>query len=202
MGHTFTKTIKCACKKCNESWMGDIEESAMPILTPIMSGHPIQIDYDNQTKLAEWLTLKFLVADCDRDTTPIASKKMLTAFMKNREIPGGLKIWIAHHNSFEWSAGVWALGLTMSFTPKKPSGRLRNNVKTFAFGVGHLFSLTFLSLLDGIDLEIDNPLTPNLWPSNFSTIGWPTPLVSHNDLGTLANIIEGLESRPDVTWGP
>lgn len=181
--------------------MGDIEENAIPILTPLVLGRSVQISHTSRITLAEWLTLKFLIVDSDRDNTPIATQSLRTAFMKHRKIPRGLKIWIAHHNAFEWSAGAWGRGLTMSFTPKKPHGRLRNNVKTLAFGAGHVFSLTFLSLIEEIDLEIDNPFTPKLWPSDVSAINWPPPLIPFNGIGALANVMDEFEARPDVTWG-
>lgn len=202
MGHVFTKKIKAVCKRCNETWMGDIEEDAKPILRPIIHGKPIVIDHTNQVKLATWIVLKFLVADHEKNATPISSKKFLSAFKEKREIPERIKIWIGYHNAFEWSAGYWSRGVTISFAPKAPTGRLRSNVKTVAFGAGHLFSLTFFSLLDRIDLEIDNPFTTKLWPNDSPTITWPSPLLPLNGIGALANILDQFEVRSDVQWGP
>ena len=202
MGHVFTKKIKAVCKKCNETWMGDIEENLKPILKPIILGRSTAINHDDRTALANWLTLKFLVADHDREATPISSTKMLSRFKTHQEIPQGLKIWIGYHNVFEWSAGIWSRGLFTSFVPKAPIGRRRNNVKTTAYGAGHLFALICLSLVDRISLEIDNPFTAKLWPSPVTDINWPLPLLPLDGIGALANVIEDFESRPDIQWGP
>lgn len=201
MGHTFTKKIRCVCKRCNETWMGEIENAVKPILTPMILGHRTTLDHLARRSLAEWLTLKFMISDADRDATPISTKAMLAAFRKGREIPKRLKIWVSHHNAFEWSAGAWSRGLTVSFSPRRPRGQLRSNVKTHAFGIGHLFTLTFLSRLDEIDLEIDNRFTAKLWPVGSGEVAWPLPLIPRYGIGALANVIDEFESRPDCVWG-
>ena len=201
-GHVFTKQIKVVCKKCNETWMGDIEKNMKPILKPIVQGQSTIIDNDSLTKLAIWLTLKFLVADYDREAIPVATAKILSAFKNHQRMPSGLKIWIGYHNVFEWSAGYWSRGLFISFIPKAPTGRRRNNVKTTAFGAGHLFALICLSLVDRVSLEIDNPFTAELWPATPAKINWPLPLLPLDGIATLANVLDDFEARPDVQWGP
>lgn len=201
-GPCLNKKIKVVCKKCNETWMGDIEENIKPILKPIIQGQSTIIDNDSLTKLAIWLTLKFLVADCDRETIPIATAKILSAFKTLQRIPDGLKIWIGYHNLFERSAGHWGRGLFMSFVPKAPTGRRRNNVKTTAFDAGHLFALIFLSLVDQVSLEIDNPFTTEIWPATSIKINWPLPLLPLDGIGALANILDDFEAHPSVQWGP
>ena len=201
MGHVFTKKLKLVCKKCNETWMGEIEEDAKPILLPVIQGKRFLLDHDNRIKLATWLILKFLVADNDKDTSPISSKDILTAFFERREFPERIKIWIAHHNEFQWSAGCWNRGLTISFEPKPPRSGLRKNVQTVALGVGHLFSLSCLSLTERINLEINNPFTAQLWPSDFSVIEWPPPLIPPGGTGAIANVLDRLEANPNVKWG-
>ena len=201
MGHVFTKKLKVVCKKCNETWMGNIEESAKPILIPIIQGKCVHLDHDSRIKLATWLALKFLIADNDKDAYPISSKDILKAFKECGEIPAEMKIWIAHHNEFQWSAGCWNRGLTVSFETKPPPSGFRKNVQTIAFGAGHLFSLTCLLLAERINLKINNPFTAQLWPSDFSVIEWPPPPLPPGGTGRLANVLDTFEANPNVKWG-
>ena len=199
-GHPYTRTFKVVCKKCNESWMSEIEERAKPILLPIILGQNVNIDEARRRRLVDWITLKVLVADHDRKGPHVAHKNVLDAFRQSRRIPEDLRIWIAHHNAFEWAAGYWARAVTVSAEPVLPITGLRKNIQTTAFGIGHLFSLTYLSAFPLIGIDVANEYVARLWPSDGESIKWPCPLLPLVGINQLANVIDGLESASFMEW--
>lgn len=201
MGHVYTKHIKVVCRNCNSGWMGDIEETVIPILTPIIQGYFATLGPDEQCKLATWVALKVLVAEHDKYAMPVSTKPILKKFMKNHTVPDEMKIWIGRHNVFAWSSGWWSRGLTMSSQPKMSVRPLRKNIQTSAIGIGQLFTLAFFSRFSRVHLEIDNPFVFRIWPIASDHIEWPIHIMPPPMVGALANILDDLEARPDVVWG-
>lgn len=58
-------TVKTVCKRCNETWMSDIESSAKIYLAPMIAGTKTPLDKDAMTIISKWMTLRALVAVSD-----------------------------------------------------------------------------------------------------------------------------------------
>jgi hypothetical protein len=57
--------VKTVCKRCNETWMSDIENSAKIHLIPMLAGTETLLDKDAMTIISKWITLRALVAVSD-----------------------------------------------------------------------------------------------------------------------------------------
>jgi hypothetical protein len=55
-------TVKTVCKRCNETWMSDIESSAKLYLTPMISGIKTLLDKDSMAIIAKWMILRALIS--------------------------------------------------------------------------------------------------------------------------------------------
>jgi hypothetical protein len=62
-GHAYSETFKVVCERCNNGWMGQIEEAAKPILIPLIQAQQTSLFRNNRKALAEWIALKAIVID-------------------------------------------------------------------------------------------------------------------------------------------
>lgn len=207
LGHPFTKTLRVVCKTCNESWMGSIEQQAKAHFTKLFQPKPYLLDLQAKRTIAKWMALKTLVLEFDGDSSPVASIEMREAFRKHQTIPNGMKIWMAHHNHFEWACGYWGRGLVTSSIPNSHFMSLKKNVQTTAFGAGPLFFLVYFSTTSfelGLNPRVHDPkMIMPLWPPDNKEAHWPIPKTPRQTLALLANILDEWERAAFSEWrGP
>jgi hypothetical protein len=137
--------------------MAVIEETAKPILGPLIRGSDGTLSSEGQKTLATWATLKVMVAEQSKPEEAVFSDQDRAAFMRERIIPSSVRVWVARciaplwRNAFLRCSGQLALGTTLPPTVFPTSER--KNVQTSAFGVGELFIYTTVSRAEGIDLN-------------------------------------------------
>jgi len=184
--------------------MSGVEELIKPTLIPMLQGQPIDLSPDEQQKLATWITMKMLVMESEAPADRVIQNDGLASFKSYRTIPRGTKIWIAYHDSPEWYAGYGGQALQASLSPDRPFIRGRKNIQATAFGVGHLFTLTYFTTLTGFEIEFDEiekmGVVRRLWPSRATSITWPMRTVSEGDLDRLSHIIEHVIRAPSSEW--
>jgi hypothetical protein len=56
---------KTVCKRCNETWMSDIEKAAKVYLAPMLAGTEMVLDKNAMAVISKWITLRALVAVSD-----------------------------------------------------------------------------------------------------------------------------------------
>ncbi|MQQ07884.1 hypothetical protein GFB49_05415 [Epibacterium sp. SM1979] len=68
-GHPINRTVRSVCRDCNSGWMAEIQDNVRPIFMRIREGQDLRLTYKEQTKLANWLFLKYLlIADVSTPT--------------------------------------------------------------------------------------------------------------------------------------
>jgi hypothetical protein len=55
-GSRLTLTTKRICEPCNNNWMSQLEDDAIPLLTPVIEGKSRQLSVPEQRVLAAWTT--------------------------------------------------------------------------------------------------------------------------------------------------
>jgi hypothetical protein len=123
------------CKKCNETWMSDIENRhAKPVLTPLISGEVnIPIDLAKARSMALFAFKTAVVLDhSQRDRSgPFFDRSSRHAFRENLRIPRSVQMWLC---PFRWHRGNGAF-LTLYHQPESSSGEnWLMYVCTFAVG--------------------------------------------------------------------
>jgi hypothetical protein len=101
-GVPSSKKIRAVCKKCNETWMSNIEEISKPVLTPLILGEKITLSVDDQQIIATWLALKTIIGDQDDQKTSSIHTESHNIFYQTRLALDGWKIWIGHYEGADW----------------------------------------------------------------------------------------------------
>jgi hypothetical protein len=209
VGHTYTKRVFVACKQCNSGWMGAIEEAAKPILIPLLQGVPVTLTAEHRMALAKWIALKVMVAEHENPRDAVIRQPARTDFMNSGAIPSEIRIWIGYHDDPGWYTGYWhrtalvTLGLASSLPPP-PVLRNVKNIQTTAFGIGHLFTFSWVTTIDELELGLGSleeaGVVKRLWPLIESNIAWPLPMLPSADVDLVAESLVALLRSPLAVW--
>jgi hypothetical protein len=201
-GHVFTKRFRLVCKRCNTGWMSGVETDVKRILIPLLQGQPIMLRRGDRKKLAIWIALKVMVAECIDPSDAVLDQFARDDFKMLLKIPRQLKIWIGKHDLPNWYTGFWHRTLLANLNPEFPQSGFKN-IQTTTFGIGHLFVFSFATTLSQFNLNpghIYRDTIRQLWPLVDTAIGWPPPALSNDDAGNLAGSLAHVMSAPFAQW--
>jgi hypothetical protein len=117
------KQMKVVCGACNNGWMNDIESAARPIMTLMISGSSCDLDVFAQRQVANWVTLKMMIAEQNESGNVVTSLQQRDHFKGRRAIPGQTNIYIAKCGEGGWESAYWRITETVSDSLENgPSG--------------------------------------------------------------------------------
>jgi hypothetical protein len=205
-GHASTKKMRVVCAECNNEWMSILESSVKGFVTLLILGRKVTLTPDMQRALMQWVTLKLMVAEQNRPTEAIWGQSQRSAFLNDRVIPVGLRVWIAQCYSDTWRNAYLRHAATLGKdVADRPRDGAKNSHAT-VFGIGEAFFLAMGSVAPNVDLgdffEFDERLVP-LWPSQDKNIEWPpsAPL-THDAANRVAMAFQGLMQHQNMIWQP
>jgi hypothetical protein len=156
-GHVFTRRFRLVCKRCNTTWMSAIEDDVKPILIPLLQGTTITLLRKARQQLAIWTALKVILTECIDPTDAVITKFEREDFRLKREMPRRLQIYIGTHDSQEWYTAYRHQHLLahLGRNPPPPAERVSEfkNVQSTALGIGHVFSLSFVTTIQDLKLR-------------------------------------------------
>jgi hypothetical protein len=199
-GHVFVRAFRVVCKRCNTGWMSGIETAAKPILIPLLRGQRIKLLRNDKRALAAWVALKTMVYDCKDQKQAVLDQFARDDFREQGKLPRGLHIWIGAHDLSDWYAQINYRSVLANLNPETPRTGFRN-VQTTAFGIGHLFTLTFVTALDEFKFKPIGykRVLRELWPLRDPPIMFPLPNISEAEVGRLGDPLLSL-SEPFARW--
>lgn len=134
----FNREISGPCKRCNETWMNELEREAAPTLIPMLHNEKVELRPEEQRAVARWATLKLLIAqELHPSLERIIDPSRYRQFYVDRSLPTGAQIWLGRYSS----AGPWptnyrfqALFMTMHGQDETPLP----NAYLAGFTIGYL----------------------------------------------------------------
>lgn len=195
--------IKCVCeKRCNNGWMREIENAAIPIMTPLIKGEPKTLSPHDQKVIATWAVLKAMVAH-----HPFISERKRKLFAAKKEPQADWFVWIANYPRQDggpaWDSRPFALGRQTgrSATPNchASTQTLHRLFVHVVNCIDHEFIHRWTFTRPGGGSPIVGNIVP-IWPPTNISVTWPPPH-SLTDLdakvvsGALVNAVKRLISE-------
>ena len=171
---------RCVCEQCNGGWMSRLEESAKPILNPMIHDSSCAIDYVQQSVIAAWTIKTAMVFECTKSESAFYSPADRHHLFTWRTPPPDSFVWIGRYVN---SHSLFIENHYLSNA--KPTNVLSEGcVTTFAIGRLVLQSFTARRRPDGEGKRITlhpkrgqrNRLLIQVWPALEQVIRWPPPL--------------------------
>ena len=194
-GHSGTRKVRVVCRHCNNGWMSTLEESTIPILTPMIVGDPIKLSPNTQEILAAWAVKTAMVAEFVSPRGRRVSQEE-RAWLKDRLVPPeNWMVWAAGYNGTSWkNLAIYQHRGTLQDTRIRGTQTKVDYASATTFGVSHVVFLVLGSSLDGIHQIFQNVENSTgalqLWPPIARSILWP-PVRTLNDaqVNGFANIL-------------
>lgn len=96
-GDPHSRRIRRVCGRCNNGWMGKLQEKTKPFLVPMLKGNSASFYRNGQTTLAAWVAMFVMVAEfLDPDKTAISARERAW-FMNNQRAPSHWRVWIGRY---------------------------------------------------------------------------------------------------------
>jgi len=202
-GHTWTKTIRAVCRQCNNGWMSVLENSAKPILTPLINTRPHELTMEAMRVLGQWIALKIMVGEWNHPEDAVTPIEERSKFRSTLEIPLNFRIWIARCGSGGWGAQYFRHAATIGTSPIVMPHHRFKNIHSVAFGICDLFVFALYTTLAG--LFDSNPIQSEpvirLFPVGGS-YSWPPRSLSVMEADYFADTLGRRLRGPTVRWAP
>ena len=149
-GHSWTKTIRAVCKRCNNGWMSELETAVKPILIPLIATQPHELTVEAMGVLGQWIALKIMVGERNHPEVAVTPQEDRSKFRATREIPANFRIWIARCGTAGWETGYLRHAATIGTSPIVTPQHRFKNIQSVAFGIGDLFVFVVHTTVDGV----------------------------------------------------
>jgi len=184
-GDVHDLQVKCVCEtRCNNGWMREIENKAIPVLTSLIKGEETRLSPEQQKIIATWVAIKVTILEYDRGGKRVSSAIQRRRLMKNRRPPRrGWKIWIGTLD-YTWEHSIATNYLSLLLKPAKKDAPVRFNSQTAAYALGKFFVYVVRSPRELVierwshAISIDSRLR-RIWPPSGFSLSWP-PMALHS----------------------
>jgi hypothetical protein len=183
----FTTKVGCACEVCNTGWMHELEETAKPILRPLIQGRmrgdkPRILHESRQSVVGTWAIKTAMVLDELYPEYQAIPRDYYDPFRRHQRPLAGTTVWMGRyegaHPHVYYAAALEFPGLR-KIAPEAPEIAAYGAT----IGIGHLVLRVFVT-----PIEID--VTPvgdtarrltQIWPTS-PVVEWP-PELAVDDTG-------------------
>lgn len=154
--------LRIVCKKCNNGWMSDLEQSVIPFLLPLIKGEKSEITQIESGLLAQWIMMTTIMHEYT-DLNGISTTYEERQALVNGIIPPSWDIYIANSGESEWK-------FRRKQTYSKfivPAELLETKEEKYymhsltSFGIGEVFISAYSSQYNKIKLHLQEGF-PNL----------------------------------------
>lgn len=198
-GDPRSRRVKFVCRSCNNGWMSVLQNTAKPVLLPLVRGGSATLTQRDKDVLAAWCTMSVMTSDFfypEKQAIPQADRDYLRANMLPPE--NGWKIWIGYFSRTNWMAHWVKNSMPISseeHIPEiAPNGIPRPNTQATTLIFGKLYVHVFSSV--HADLVAKATIggraigrLVRIWPRLSNTVVWPPLPMTDRDADDIAGAI-------------
>ena len=200
-GHSGSKQVRVVCKHCNETWLSLLENSAKPVLLPLITGSAGAREKEKQSILSSWAAKIAMTAEHINKGKNVMLQSELTWMRMNCMPPKGWNIWVAPYSGTEWrDLGIYQHSGKLTIPPGIGFTSGAHSLQLTYMGLGRVLFLAVSSswdrLWDILD-RLDVPGATRIWPIRQENIAWPSPDVfTDSEVAALRSLLPKVfESR-------
>lgn len=188
-GDPHSYKVRVVCKKCNGGWMGKAQERAKPLIIPLITGEPTEINHHTQTVLSMWAAMAIMVGEFREKQHAVIPAGERQCLMNHQKAPPNWRIWIGNYKRDKCQTGWFHNTLTIQTEKHIPDvtndGTPRPNTQATTFVVGQLYihamSSSVPNLIDRFVFTGSGaPKLRQIWPIINDKIDWPPALAITN----------------------
>lgn len=101
-GDPRSPSLRVVCTKCNNNWMGTLQEKNKDIIIAIGSGDKPTLEVEDQTNLAKWAVMTSMVLETRHRHLAHSTQSDRHAFGATGRIPSGWSVWVSRYVGDLW----------------------------------------------------------------------------------------------------
>lgn len=205
-GNLITKKFRVVCKKCNNGWMGQLEERIKPTLLSIIENKSVTLAEQTLSILSRWIVMKVIVAEQSEEGTQLTPEVDRKKFYENEKIPDYFRVYIARQKTRHESA-YFRHSVTLALSmdgPLPPLNGMGRNTQIVSFLIGSLFVYVTAARVGNFDLEsrLNLKQLRRIYPNQSGGIIWSSVRVLEQpEIKTIVWLLEDLISLSSVKYG-
>lgn len=176
--------VKAVCRNCNNGWMSDIENQALPILSQMITGkanslNPLVLNKQTKKIISIWLVLRAIIYWQFEKELPDIPSSWVQFIKKNESCPVGWSVWIGANNGV---VAPYYLEITSELEILEkdvvvvhPGLLMTGNIGNFVFKVLALINSDRSVSYTKPDCII------RTFPSNNESVSWPPKAIMDKD---------------------
>jgi hypothetical protein len=176
------------CRSCNSGWMGRLEETARPLLEPLIHGRAVVLEPSHQGHLAFWATKTVLAfQSIEEPSTHWASDEIYRDLYRSQGPLPYSQVWLGAH---QHGHPAWQRSHSIELRERSADGAMPFGATlTVGHGVFHLVVLPGVQERLRLRPAFVDALR-EIWPGAGRSFMWPPPRpVVGDDLTGLARMI-------------
>lgn len=193
--------VKCVDEKCNNGWMRKLENTARPILIPLLRGDEtrIYLGKKEQTVLAAWIALKTMIQEYAPRGNVISHHTQLRQLWRKQLAPRSTwRIWIARY--VEPNVKQLWISHPMLLVPDSVAKRRKDDTATYynSQAMTYVIGKLFIHLIRSphksfirrwrFDPSVALKLAP-IWPLTGYDVVWPLESLTDLEATYVASVV-------------
>lgn len=175
LGFVLTKP----CEKCNNGWMSALEQSAIPVLTPMIQGQPAALTYANCRTLTQWIVKTGIMFEFYQNRTKrYFARRDRTGLREALEIPR-IRVFLARYVCRSEPNSFWFHDYLVPLVMTTPEGTVNADAYTATFAIGQMVIQFFAHRCElGNVLHIPgnwDDACVQVWPNHLGDEEWRPP---------------------------
>lgn len=193
-GHSGTRKVKVVCKSCNNGWLSRLEETAKPLLIPLINGERCGLTLQTQITIATWAAKTAMIAEHLRPREKGVSEAE-RAWLKEHLIPPrSWIVWLAGYNGKSWrNLGMNQYRGRLQESPISSPTVESHYIHATTFGIGRVVFLVVGTTLESapeIFSKFEGKGLFRIWLPLPRSILWPpADILGDPQVNVLANIL-------------
>lgn len=194
------QTAKIVCKRCNETWMSDLENQVKDLLTPLIrDGKKTTLMREDMRLLSVYAFKQAVVGNYQSlrlMPEPIFTRAERERFRQSLIVPPDLRIWISSFRGRSRFSGLSDPRYAKSTTDPAPLNDL--DIFSHTYVAGHLALQLMAYRWNSIanrGRQIELPEQPKnwgqacqqIWPLPLDAITWPLKYIGQNTIDAFVN---------------
>jgi hypothetical protein len=191
-GDPLRSRVRVVCESCNNTWLSAVQDTAKPLLIPMLDGRTCVLGRDKQQALATWIAMATMTSEfLLHEKTQISVSQVDRDWLwQKHNPPPDWRIWIGHYRRYR-SAEQWvhcSVPIYDGAPVVAQDDGPQCNTQSTTFMVGELFVHAMSAAFpnhardwDWRGWERAHQVLGQIWPPKESAIVWPTVSVSMTD---------------------
>jgi hypothetical protein len=207
-GDQRTIRVRAVCRSCNSGWMSELESDVRPYLTPIVKGEPVTLLRPAIAKLAQWISLKAMIAEHAAPNVALTPRTDRQAFAESLAVPEYYRVYVAHNISdtrLFYHRHSHCVALSPE-GPQPPLDGTEKNIQTVTMVAGRAVLHVTAARIENFTLEgrlniIGFHDRCRIWPEPPGPISFPArPNLNQKGIDFVATSLERMLALSRTTW--